>query len=90
MTNTMSQSATSELKERANRAKEDLRDSAAELRGALGDVKRDVRDLTMTAGRAAREQLDPVEAYIREYPLRTVLMAAGAGLLLGAIFRRSR
>jgi ElaB/YqjD/DUF883 family membrane-anchored ribosome-binding protein len=79
--------ATSELKEKANRTKEDLRGSAQELREALEEVKRDVQDLAMTAGRAARDQLDPVEAYIREYPLRTVLIAAGAGMLLGAFFR---
>lgn len=85
---TMSQTTSSDLKEKGNRAKEDLRDATQELREALEEVKRDVQDLAMTAGRAAREQLDPVEAYIREYPLRTVLIAAGAGMLLGAIFRK--
>ena len=83
----MSQSTTHELKGKSQRTKEDLRDSSQELRSALEEVKHDVQDLAMTAGRAAREQLDPVEAYIRQYPLRTVLIAAGAGLLLGAVFR---
>jgi ElaB/YqjD/DUF883 family membrane-anchored ribosome-binding protein len=80
-------SHTQELKEKTNRAKQDLHESASELRDALDGVKRDVQELAMTAGRAAREHLDPVEDYIRQYPLRTVLMAAGAGMLLGAIFR---
>jgi ElaB/YqjD/DUF883 family membrane-anchored ribosome-binding protein len=84
---TVSQTTSHDLKEKASRTKEDLRDSAQELREALDEVKRDVQELAMTAGRAARDQLDPIEEYIREYPLRTVLIAAGAGMLLGAIFR---
>jgi len=84
---TVSQATSHELKEKAQKTKDDLRGSAEDLRSALDEVKRDVQDLAMTAGRAARDQLDPVEAYIREYPLRTVLIAAGAGMLLGAIFR---
>jgi ElaB/YqjD/DUF883 family membrane-anchored ribosome-binding protein len=36
----------------------------------------------------ARERLDPLENYIRDYPIRAVLIAGGVGMLLTALFRR--
>ena len=82
----------SELREKAKQTKQDFKQEVGrvseELRGGFSNVKEDVRDLAMTAGRAAREQLDPVEEYVREYPVRSLLMAVGAGMILGMIFRR--
>ena len=60
---------------------DDVRHQAA----TVGD---DVRELARTAGQAALDQMDPVEHYVREKPLRSVLMAAGIGALIGAIFLR--
>lgn len=82
----------SELREKAGKAKQDFKQEigkvSEELRGSYANVKEDVRDLAMTAGRAAREQFDPVESFVREYPVRSLLMAVGAGMILGMIFRR--
>jgi ElaB/YqjD/DUF883 family membrane-anchored ribosome-binding protein len=81
-------SATQEAKEKISRTTEQIAGAAGELRSTFTNVKDDVRDLAMTAGRAAREQLDPIEEYVREYPVRSLLMAVGAGMILGMIFRR--
>lgn len=86
------QGGSHELRDKGNKAKQDIKQEIGrvsdELRGGFSNVKEDVRDLAMTAGRAAREQLDPVEEYVREYPVRSLLMAVGAGMILGMIFRR--
>ena len=59
-----------------------------ELRDQAVTVGEDVRGLARTAGQAAIDQMDPVESYIREKPLKSVLIAAGVGALLGAFYLR--
>ncbi len=84
----MSGSATEELGRRASQLKEHVKGAIPELRERMSDVREDVRALASTAGQAAMEQLDPVEDYVRRYPLRSVLIASGVGLVLGIILRR--
>ncbi len=59
-----------------------------EIREQVATVGEDMRELARTAGQAALDRMDPVEQYVREKPLRAVLMAAGIGALIGAIFLR--
>ncbi|MCA9254979.1 MAG: DUF883 family protein [Phycisphaerales bacterium] len=59
-----------------------------EIREQLAAVSEDLRGLATSAGQAAEGQLYPAEAYIREKPVKSVLIAAGVGALLGAIFLR--
>ena len=59
----------------------ELRQHAA----AIGD---NVRGMVEVAGAATTDQLDPVQVYVREKPLRSILMAAGVGVLLGLWLRR--
>lgn len=75
------------VREKMETVKQDIKSAAGDLRNKVSDVGRDVRDLASTSVAAAREQLDPVEDYIRQYPLRAMLIAAGAGLVLGMIFK---
>ncbi len=84
------------VKAHAKQAADDIRAAASakvdELRGKAGDYYDQAR------GRAeeyydqvrdqARTQQDDGEAYVRENPLRAVLMAAGAGFVLGLVFRK--
>ena len=42
-----------------------------------------------TAGDKAVEWQNQLEDYVREQPLKAVLMAAGVGVLLGIIWKRS-
>ena len=80
--------ATEELGRRATQLKEHVKGAIPELRERMSDVREDVRALASTAGQAAMEQLDPVEDYVRRYPLRSILIASGVGLVLGIVLRR--
>lgn len=60
----------------------------AELREQLHLVSQDVQELAKTAGNVAKSQLDPIEDYIREQPLKAALIAAGVGWLVGVFSRR--
>ncbi|MBL8880181.1 MAG: hypothetical protein JNG88_13770 [Phycisphaerales bacterium] len=51
-------------------------------------VGEDVRDLAQMAGKAVLDQMNPLEEYVRERPLRALLMAAGAGALIGFLMLR--
>jgi len=62
----------------------------SELREQMGTVGEAFRDMASTAGSVATDQLDPLESYIQEKPLRSVLIAAGVGALLGVLFLRRR
>lgn len=79
---------TTALKDKAQNLREDLGSASQQIRERMSDVGQDVRELAATAGQMARQQLDPVEDYIRQYPLRAMLIAAGCGLVLGALVKR--
>ncbi|MEW6250324.1 MAG: hypothetical protein AB1716_06740 [Planctomycetota bacterium] len=81
-------SAREEFSRRATQLKEHVRGAIPELRERVADVRADVRALASSAGQAAMEQLDPVEDYVRRYPLRSILIASGVGMVLGMIMRR--
>jgi ElaB/YqjD/DUF883 family membrane-anchored ribosome-binding protein len=75
-----------------NLAEETMRDAGSSARRELQEkahiVREDLRDLASSAGNLAREQLDPLEAYVKEHPLTSVLIAAGIGVVAGLIVRR--
>jgi ElaB/YqjD/DUF883 family membrane-anchored ribosome-binding protein len=70
------------------RAQHELSDRVQELREQAAVVGEGLTGLASTAGAAATDQLAPVEEYIKENPVRAVLIAAGVGALLGLIFLR--
>lgn len=59
-----------------------------ELREHVATVGEEVRQIAATAGTVAREQLDPIEEYVRVKPVQSLLMAAGVGALFAFIFLR--
>jgi len=78
-------------------------ETAARLREQAHTVKDDLRELGKIAKETAKETAghyvdgskhkyeeieDQVVTYIREKPMKAVLVAAGAGLLLGYLFSR--
>lgn len=64
------------------------RSHLAELREQTAVVGSDIRDLASTAGQAALSHIDPIEAYVRDKPLKAMLIAAGVGAALGFLFSR--
>ncbi len=81
-------SATEQMSHHATQLKEHVKGAIPELRDRMADVREDVRALASSAGQAALEQLDPVEDYVRRFPLRSLLIAGGVGIVLGIIMRR--
>lgn len=59
-----------------------------EIRSQAVSIGDSVRAMAATAGEAAGESLGPLENYVREKPIKSMLMAAGAGALLGVLLLR--
>ena len=59
-----------------------------ELRQRAADVGDSFKAMAATAGTAAGDSLGPVEDYVRQKPIKSLLLALAAGAVLGAIFLR--
>lgn len=64
------------------------RHGTAELRSQVNAVRRDLRDLASAAGDRVLDQLDPLEKYVLAKPMKSLLLAAGIGAIVGFLFRR--
>jgi len=67
--------------ERSNDVTDKLPDAGSEM-------YEQARESFEQGRRAARYRGEDVERYVREKPLRSLLIAAGVGWLIGAIWRR--
>lgn len=65
---------------------ENAKSHVSELRSHAENVGRDISELASTAGQYARKQIDPIEQFVREQPVKSLLIAAGAGAVLGLLF----
>jgi len=82
-----------DLRDKAQKVGEDLRD----LGGQVREAARDKYDQLSGEARAfydqgrdkAHEWEAGIESYVREKPVQALLVAAGVGLLLGALWKRS-
>ncbi len=59
-----------------------------ELREHTAAVGAEISALATTAGALATDQLDPIRNYVKDAPMKSLLIAAGAGALLTLILRR--
>jgi ElaB/YqjD/DUF883 family membrane-anchored ribosome-binding protein len=59
-----------------------------EIRSQAVSIGDSVRAMAVTAGEAAGETLGPIENYVREKPIKSMLIAAGAGALVGMFLLR--
>ena len=64
------------------------RNDVKELRSHAEAVSRDMQELASAAGDMAKHQLDPLADYIRAKPMKSLLIAAGVGAMLGIVFGR--
>ena len=82
----------------AKRAQEALRDQAATVTEDLKELARTGKDTAREFVRGvkdkSRERIDTVrgdvQAYVELYPLKSLLIAAGVGLIVGALMTRRR
>ena len=57
----------------------DFRNHLVQLRQQTAAVRDDIKELASTAGQAAIAQVHPVEEYVRQQPLKSMLIAVGIG-----------
>ena len=81
------------LKEKAQEVGENLREMGGHVREAASEKFHELRDqagdhYTHSRDRA-REWEHSLESYVKEKPVKAVLIAAGVGLLLGLLWKRS-
>jgi ElaB/YqjD/DUF883 family membrane-anchored ribosome-binding protein len=85
-------SAASDLKEAAGAKIENIRQEAGqradELRGAAQAKVQELRGAAEQATTQAKSWQVEGEAYVRDNPIKAVLVALGAGLLLGFLLRK--
>lgn len=59
-----------------------------ELREQAAIVGEGLSGIAATAGAVATDQLAPLQTYIKDKPLRSILIAAGVGAVLGLLLIR--
>ena len=82
-----------QLRDKAAEVGQNLRDIGGQVRDAASEKYHKLRDQAgeyYNQGReAAMEWEQGLENYIQEKPIKAVLIAAGVGVLLGLLWRRS-
>jgi ElaB/YqjD/DUF883 family membrane-anchored ribosome-binding protein len=91
--NTADQGMAGQLKDKASEVASNLRDSATQLRDSAAEQFQNVRESATEYYEAGREKAsqweEQVETYVREQPLKALMIAAGVGIVLGVIWKRS-
>jgi ElaB/YqjD/DUF883 family membrane-anchored ribosome-binding protein len=86
-------STAQQLKDTASQVASQVRDLGSQARDVATEQYQAVRDGAAeyyNAGREKAQQWEQqLEDYVREQPLKSVLIAAGVGVLLGVIWKRS-
>lgn len=86
-------STTEQLKDKASEVGQNLREMGGQARDAAREQYENLRDQASEyyeAGRQrAQEWEQNLENYVQEQPVKSLLIAAGVGFLLGAIWKRS-
>jgi ElaB/YqjD/DUF883 family membrane-anchored ribosome-binding protein len=84
---------TQDLKDKAAEVSQNLRDIGGHVRDAASEKYEQLRDQASDYykhGReAAQEWEQSLESYVQEKPLQSILIAAGVGMILGMLWKRS-
>lgn len=73
---------------RNSRAHQNNQNHLSEMREHVSEVGEAMRGMVAAAGSTVTDQLDPLQEYIKAKPLKSLLIAAGAGAVLSFIFLR--
>ena len=91
--NTGAGETTQSLRDSASQVGQSLRDAGSQVRDAATDKYNQLReqaaDYYETGRQRAEEWEQSLEAYVQEKPIQSLLIAAGVGMLLGILWRRS-
>lgn len=87
------QSSQASVRDSANQVKENLRDLGGQVRTAATEQYDQLRQQATDyyeQGRARAEEFEQsLEQYVQEKPIQSLLIAAGVGMLLGVLWKRS-
>jgi ElaB/YqjD/DUF883 family membrane-anchored ribosome-binding protein len=82
-----------QLKDKASEVASNIRDMGSTVRDAASEQYENLRETATEYYQSGREKAmewqGQLEDYVREQPMKALLMAAGAGMLLGIIWKRS-
>src|SRR5438105_4976244 len=85
--------STEQLRDKAAEVSQNLRDIGGQVRDVANEKYTQMRDQASQyyrQGREAAQEFEQnLEGYIQEQPLKAVLIAAGVGLVLGLLWKRS-
>jgi ElaB/YqjD/DUF883 family membrane-anchored ribosome-binding protein len=86
-------SAADQLKESAQQVTQNIRNIGAQARGAanekFSDLKQQANDYYEHGRDQAQQWEQGLEQYVQEKPIQSLLIAAGVGLMLGVLWKRS-
>jgi ElaB/YqjD/DUF883 family membrane-anchored ribosome-binding protein len=86
------QSTGEQIRQTASEVGQNIRERAGQLSGAaqeqLGQMRQTATEYYEQGRERAMEWQHNLEDYVREQPLRSVLIAAGVGALIGILWRR--
>jgi ElaB/YqjD/DUF883 family membrane-anchored ribosome-binding protein len=81
-----------QIREKASQVGQSVRERAEQMGQAaqeqLGQIRESAAEYYQQGRERAMEWQQNLEDYIREQPLRSILIAAGAGMLIGVLWRR--
>ena len=87
------QAATSQLRDKASEVASNLRDMGSQVRDAATEQYQNIKESATEYYQAGRDKAvqweNQIEEYVREQPIKSLLMAAGVGILLGILWKRS-
>ena len=82
-----------QLRETASQVQQNLRDMGGQVRDAAQEKFNDLRDQASDYYEQGRQRAQAwehdLETYVQDQPIKALLIAAGAGMLLGFLWRRS-
>ena len=86
-------STTSQLRDKASEVATNLRDMGSQVRDAASEQYQNIKESATEYYQAGRDKAvqweNQIEEYVREQPIKSLLMAAGVGILLGILWKRS-
>src|ERR1700712_5199443 len=87
------QGAAAQLKDKASEVVSGIKDMGSNVRDAATEKYGELRDTATEYYQSGRERAvqweSQLEDYVREQPVKALLMAAGVGVLLGVLWKRS-
>src|SRR3954468_737539 len=82
-----------QLKEKAQEVKDNLREMGTQARDVAKEQYENLRNQASEYYDQGRERIneyqESLEQYVQEQPIKALLIAAGVGMLLGIIWKRS-